>query len=144
MRRTRYRSEYRDGSYGFPQIAFIDQINQSIKPIGSQKFSSGATQSWLSTRHKTSDVMHLKTKRTKCTDRESPHIILHTQDEFRKIKPRDIETSVFRVGTSERLLENHSMSSFESRAHRSAADCLYYNTEYKVLICKEHGYAIAL
>jgi hypothetical protein len=30
MRRTRYRSEYRDGSYGFPQIAFIDQINQSI------------------------------------------------------------------------------------------------------------------
>jgi hypothetical protein len=30
MRRTRYRSAYRDGSYGFPQIAFIDQINQSI------------------------------------------------------------------------------------------------------------------
>jgi hypothetical protein len=33
MRRTRYRSEYRDGSYGFPQIAFIDQINQSIEPV---------------------------------------------------------------------------------------------------------------
>jgi hypothetical protein len=122
----------------------LSESDGAETPIGSQKFSSGATQSWLSTRHKTSDVMHLKTKRTKCTDRESPYIILHTQDEFRKIKPRDIETSVFRVGTSERLLENHSMSSFESRAHRSAADCLYYNTEYKVLICKEHGYAIAL
>jgi hypothetical protein len=111
--------------------------------IGSQEFSSGATQSWLSTRHKTSDVMHLKTKRPKFTDRESPYIILHTQDEFGAVKPRDTETSESHVGTSERLMENYSMSSFESRAHRSAADCLHYNTEYKVLICKEHGYAIA-
>jgi predicted transcriptional regulator len=35
------------------------------------------------------------------------------------------------------------MSSFESRAHRTAADCLHHNIESKVLICKEYGYAIA-
>jgi hypothetical protein len=114
-------------------------------PSKSRRFSSEATKSRPSPSHKhvASDVVPQDTKRLKFVNSESPHVVLHTHDEFGAIKQRELRTCESQAESVKGKMRHHGMSFFDSQAHRNAADCLHYNLQYRVLICKEHGYAIA-
>ena len=56
---------------------------------------------------------------------------------------RTILPSTPLLSVTEATKSGFGVLSLESHTYRDATDCLHYNPRFRVLICKEHGYAVA-